>query len=242
MNEFHGKVGLRAKARIRRTRLIDLRDAGMLQSSQRLGLLLESPQQLFAGTSGLNHLHCNCAPGMLLFRFIDDAHTAFAQNTNYLIVADAVICRQQNIMRRRIGKRFRAIGVHESEPKQAFPAWLAGRELSAAFRAAALGAHLEASSADRRKRISSSTSAGSATVSAIIRRSKIPYLFRARCTATRTAPSLELHWRAISAKDISFPVRRGFSFSNWSSLPSLAYSCRRAAMTSSSSATAHCRL
>src|SRR6185295_3031484 len=44
-NELHGEVRLRPESGVRRARVIDLRDTGMLQASESLGLLSEASQQ-----------------------------------------------------------------------------------------------------------------------------------------------------------------------------------------------------
>ena len=51
LNELHGEIRLRAESAIGGAGFIDLRDAGMVQAAERLGFVLEAPQQL-AGWRG----------------------------------------------------------------------------------------------------------------------------------------------------------------------------------------------
>jgi hypothetical protein len=88
MDEFQGKERLHAEAGFGTARLVNLRDAGMLQTTQRLRLLLEAPQQIGAGPGGLNHLQRDTAPRLILLRLVHGAHAALAQKADNAIAAD----------------------------------------------------------------------------------------------------------------------------------------------------------
>ena len=89
VDQFHCEERLHAEAGIRAARLVDLRDAGMLQPAKRLRLLLEPAQHLGAGPGGLNHLERDSAPRLVLLGLVDRAHPALAQQAHDAVTPDA---------------------------------------------------------------------------------------------------------------------------------------------------------
>src|SRR5437867_3855538 len=90
-NEFHRKVGLRPETCVRHTCVIDLSDAGMLQSGEGLRFLLKTPKRFGVGHTGLDDLESHRAPRMLLFRFVNSTHPALAdQPLNSVLSNDCV--------------------------------------------------------------------------------------------------------------------------------------------------------
>ncbi|MEZ6020474.1 MAG: hypothetical protein R3F17_10345 [Planctomycetota bacterium] len=63
-------------ARICGARVIDLRDAGVVEPTEHQRLVLESPQHAGGGQIGAQNLQRHAPPGGFLFRFVDHAHTA----------------------------------------------------------------------------------------------------------------------------------------------------------------------
>src|SRR5262245_45523915 len=88
MNEFHREVRLRPKTSIGRAGVIDARDAGMLQTTQRLRLLFETAQQLRTCEAGLDDLEGDGPAQMILFSFINRAHAAFADKSENPVASD----------------------------------------------------------------------------------------------------------------------------------------------------------
>ena len=77
-NVFHGEKGQAASFRLHLAGFEDLRDAGMLEHSQNLGLELESLVQARRHQIGTDHFQRHGAAGMLLLREVDRAHAALA--------------------------------------------------------------------------------------------------------------------------------------------------------------------
>src|SRR5215831_17826028 len=88
MDEFHREVRLGTKSRVRRARLVDLSNAGMLKPTQSLGLALEAPQQVLAGETRFDYFQSDGAAWMVLFGLIDGSHPAFADQTEHTIPTD----------------------------------------------------------------------------------------------------------------------------------------------------------
>jgi hypothetical protein len=68
--------------------LIDLRDAGMVQSAESLELQFEAAQQFVTGPGGLNHLQCDRASRLVLLGLIDRTHSALAQEAKDAVASD----------------------------------------------------------------------------------------------------------------------------------------------------------
>ena len=82
MDNFHGKEGLGTETGFSGAGLIDLRDAGMVETAKSLRLKLESAQQFAIGPGGLNNFQRDPAPGLVLLGLIDRTHPALAQQAN----------------------------------------------------------------------------------------------------------------------------------------------------------------
>src|SRR5579863_3510006 len=78
-DKLHGKIRLRPKAGIGCTDFVNLRDSGMLQASQGLRFLLESPQEFGTGQPRLDDLEGYRPAWVFLLSFIDGPHAAFAE-------------------------------------------------------------------------------------------------------------------------------------------------------------------
>jgi hypothetical protein len=74
--------------RIRRTRLVDLRDAGMLEPSQNLRLLLETPKERSGREAGFDHLERDNPARPLLLGFVDRAHPTLADDPQNPVTTD----------------------------------------------------------------------------------------------------------------------------------------------------------
>ena len=68
--------------------LIDLRDAGMVETAKSLRLQLESAQQFAISPGGLNNFQRDPAPGLVLLGLIDRTHPALAQQANDAVAAN----------------------------------------------------------------------------------------------------------------------------------------------------------
>ena len=86
---LHGEVGLGSETGIGRAGFIDLGNAGMLQSAERLRFLLEPAKQFGTGQAGLDDFQGHSPPGLILFGFIDGAHAAFADQPENPVTADS---------------------------------------------------------------------------------------------------------------------------------------------------------
>src|SRR4029077_7282482 len=75
----------RSKTGIHSSCLVDLSDAGMLQPAERLGLLFEPPQQLWTRHARPDDLQRNGSAGLVLFGFVNNAHSTFADDTENAI-------------------------------------------------------------------------------------------------------------------------------------------------------------
>ena len=84
LDKLHREVRLRPEAGIGGARFVDLRDAGMMQAAQRLGLVLEAPQQLRAGQPGLDRLDRHAAAGLVLLGLVDRPHAPLAEQAENL--------------------------------------------------------------------------------------------------------------------------------------------------------------
>ena len=87
-DELHREEWLRPKAGIGGTGLVDLSDARVLQTSQRLRFLPESAQSIGGGQAELDHLQSDNAAWFFLFSFVDRAHATFAEQPNNAIAAN----------------------------------------------------------------------------------------------------------------------------------------------------------
>jgi hypothetical protein len=67
--------------------LVDLRDPGVLQRPQHLGLALEAAQQARAGEVAPDHLEGDLALGLRLLGQVDGAHAALAQQREHAVAA-----------------------------------------------------------------------------------------------------------------------------------------------------------
>ena len=79
VDQFHGEVRLPTERGLSSTRFVDLGDAGMLQSSQRLRFVLEAVQHFTRGVTGADDFESDSAMRVLLLRLVVDAHAAFAR-------------------------------------------------------------------------------------------------------------------------------------------------------------------
>jgi hypothetical protein len=77
-NELHREVRLRAIVRILDAGLIDLCDAWVVKAAEELVFELESTQRRGRHDTGPHDLQRDTSMRPLLFRFVDDAHGAFA--------------------------------------------------------------------------------------------------------------------------------------------------------------------
>src|SRR5215475_13504884 len=81
MDQFHRKVGLWSETGVCCTRFVDLSDPGVLQSPERLRLLLETEQGFRCGHAGADHLKGDPSPRAFLFGFVDNTHATLAHQT-----------------------------------------------------------------------------------------------------------------------------------------------------------------
>src|SRR5262249_3631468 len=132
---------------------------------------------------------------------VNDTHSPLAQNLEETIVSNALAGMSGNARPAQFGERLRILngrlGSRQPEPQQALRTLLSFFHLGSAPRT--LRTHCDHLTAEIRNLISASTSAGSTKVSPIFCRSNSRYLFRTRCTATFTAPSLVFHCCASCA-------------------------------------------
>ena len=89
-HQLHREVRLDAVTRLGDARVVDLRDARVLQAAEDLGFVLEAAQMRRAGQPGTNHLQRDAAMGPILLRLVDDAHRAFADDAEDAIRADSL--------------------------------------------------------------------------------------------------------------------------------------------------------
>src|SRR5215472_10654077 len=225
-------------------RVVNMSDIRMLHQSESLALALEADDCLRRGDPRLDKFKSDLPLNrVLLLRQVNDAHSALAQNLEETIAINALAGMSGNARPAQCGERLRILngrlGSRQPEPQQALRTLPSFINLSST--PGTLRTHFDHLNAEIRNLISSSTSAGSTKVSPIFCRSNSRYLFRTRCTATFTAPSLVFHCCASCAYGTSpVPVSSGASFSKSSSRPSSTYSWRKLAITCSSSASAHC--
>src|SRR5262249_55215852 len=78
----------RSEAGVGRARLVNLRNARMLQTTEGLRFLLEAAQEFGVGQPGLEDLERNGAPRMILFRLVDRAHAPFADDADDAIAGN----------------------------------------------------------------------------------------------------------------------------------------------------------
>ena len=82
VHQLHGEVRLAPKRGVGHPRVVDLRDAGVLQPAQRLRLVLEAAEHLAGGISRADHLQGHGAMRELLLRLVDRAHPALTEQAN----------------------------------------------------------------------------------------------------------------------------------------------------------------
>src|SRR5271168_4396548 len=87
-NELHCEIRLGAEAAVSGPGFVDLRDAGMLQPAQRVGLLFEAAQQLGVRKPRLDDFEGHDPMRILLLGQVDAAHAAFAKQAKDAITAD----------------------------------------------------------------------------------------------------------------------------------------------------------
>ena len=82
LNKLHGEIRLRPESGIGGAGFIDLRDAGMVEAAERLGFVLEAPEQLAAGEAGPDHFKSYRAARLVLLGLVHGAHAAFTQQAD----------------------------------------------------------------------------------------------------------------------------------------------------------------
>ena len=85
-DKLHGEVRLWAEPTISGGGFVDLRDAGVLESTERQRFLFEAAKQLTADKAGLDHFQGDGAARLLLFRLVHGSHAALTENSNDAIV------------------------------------------------------------------------------------------------------------------------------------------------------------
>ena len=85
-DKFHGEVRLWAGPTISGGGFVNLRDAGVLESTKRQRFLFEAAKQLTADKAGFDHLQGDGAARLLLFRLEHGSHAAFTENSDDAIV------------------------------------------------------------------------------------------------------------------------------------------------------------
>src|SRR3981189_725974 len=88
-DKLHCEIRLRPKAVIRSASFMGLGNASVLQPAERLGLLLESPQQFEASKTRFDNLKRHSAAGMFLLGLIYGAHGSFAEQPENPISTDS---------------------------------------------------------------------------------------------------------------------------------------------------------
>src|SRR5262249_50291038 len=88
VDQLHGEVRLRSVSAIRRPRLVDARDAGVLQAPKHERLLLEPAQQLRRGVARPDHPERHAAPRLALLGLVHDAHSPLAEHAEDAIGAE----------------------------------------------------------------------------------------------------------------------------------------------------------
>jgi hypothetical protein len=83
VNEFHGEERLNSKPGIGTARLVDLRDAGVMKTTECLGFQFEAPEHLRAGPSGPDHFQRDVATRLILFYLVYRPHPALAEQADY---------------------------------------------------------------------------------------------------------------------------------------------------------------
>src|SRR5690606_31598942 len=87
---LHGEVGDALAAVVVDAGLVDLGDAGVLESSEDVGLVLEASEECGGGPAGADDLEGDGAFGALLLGEVDLAHTALAEGAEDAVVAEVV--------------------------------------------------------------------------------------------------------------------------------------------------------
>ena len=88
-DQFHGKIRLRAVARVIGPCFKDVGDAGMLEAAEDLGFMLEAPHQAARHHPRTDDLECDDAAGIVLLGLEDRPHPAFADLADQAVTADA---------------------------------------------------------------------------------------------------------------------------------------------------------
>src|SRR5580704_6410381 len=89
LDELHGEEGLYAEAGVGAAGFVNLRNARMVEATQRLRLLFKAAQQFRAGPRGPNDLEGDAASRLILLGLVDGAHSTFAQQAEDVITSDA---------------------------------------------------------------------------------------------------------------------------------------------------------
>ena len=111
-DELHGEERL---AVVGEAGLVDLRDAGVVQPGQDLGLVGEALEQGGGGQAGADDLEGHRAARVVLLCLVDGAHAAFAEQAEDAIVGDA-----QGGRRQEAGGTGRASRPRSLRPPSAF--------------------------------------------------------------------------------------------------------------------------
>ncbi len=89
-DQLHREVGLRPGAGLEGARLVDLRDARVLQAPQHVRFVLEAREHLGRRHAGVDHLERHRAARAVLLGLVDDAHAALAELGEDPVLPDAV--------------------------------------------------------------------------------------------------------------------------------------------------------
>ena len=105
-HELHREVRLRTEPGVGDASLVDLRYAVVLQTSEELVLVLETPQHRGRGDAGPDDLEGDTPSRPLLFSLVDDAHRAFSDERDDAEGSDAGGVRRsraRRMLRRAVG-------------------------------------------------------------------------------------------------------------------------------------------